>query len=555
MGGLKNPEISPKNDAPKAEKKMGTSSSGIAEITIEKPYLLWLFGGFGFHNSEAGYTVLMDDEFLNERCLKTFRELSPTFARVFAGYADISKEQMDRFADYYHKTFALADTTLYAVPGAMPAFADKLDVEKYAEKVAKNLAYLIKKRDVRKIRYYCLTNEFMTGDKFAWFTNNNKMDLFKAYNEALYHAFRKYELDIWLIAPDDFGTVTPYRVLDSFNWCMKNMNDVVGAYCTHLYVYRQDPKDLQLWDMYNTYFNTLVQMAISKHKRYILGEWGFSPVDPTSGIMIEDTGYDRRQPETETETVLAKLEVGIAAMNQGAYACVSWSFVDYHNPLSIVDGHTPEARARYESLKCGYRLDMKYNKWGLFRWNTLDKDYSAKAELYALGHLVKLFRKDASVLPSKSTDPLLRTGSIVNPDGTVSIVIVNRGEAKEVKINCAHPIKKPMRMYLYEADNVPHNKFNDLQPHCAVVKPTDEHTITVKVPARSASFFTTDYKDRVPSPIKYRAVQHGGKKIGWEPSPDADHRYYRVYKNGKQIISTVATKINVPKGAKIVITK
>ncbi len=550
MGGLKNSEPTQKSDAPKAEKatKVEASSSDIAEITIEKPYLRWLFGGFGFHNSEVGYTALMDDEFLNQRVLKTFREISPTFARVYAGFADISKEQMDRFADYYHKTFALADTTLYAVPGPMPAFADKLDVDEYAEKVAKNLAYLIKKKDVRKIRYYCLTNELMSGDKSAYFRYN--MELFKKYNIALTHAFLKYGLDIWLIAPDDFCTVNLKTPLKSYQWCMDNMNDYVGAYCTHIYAYNKKPSDLTIWDSYSKYFDKLVQMAISKNRRYILGEWGISPVQPKRGVMIEDTGYEIRQPETATEGVLMKLEIGVAAMNAGTYACVSWSFVDYHDPLTVIDGHTPEARAIYESLKCGYRLDMKYNKWGLFRWNTLDRDYSAKSELYALGYLAKLFRKDATVLPSKSTDPLLRTGAIVNRDRSVSIVVINRNNvAKEVKINCAQVIDKPMRMYVYEADNVPHNKFNDLQPHSAVIKPTSEHTITVKVPARSASFFTTDYVDRVPPSVEYPCFYNG--ELRWGPSEDPYHCYYRVYKNGKQIASTVDFKIKVPADAKI----
>ena len=60
----------------------GLMALGASEITIEKPYFRWLWGGFGFQNSEANLTALMPDDFLNERVLKTFAELSPTFARV-----------------------------------------------------------------------------------------------------------------------------------------------------------------------------------------------------------------------------------------------------------------------------------------------------------------------------------------------------------------------------------------------------------------------------------------------------------------------------------------
>ena len=59
----------------------GLMALGTSELTIEKPYFRWLWGGFGFQNSEANLTALMPDDFLNERVLKTFAELSPTFAR------------------------------------------------------------------------------------------------------------------------------------------------------------------------------------------------------------------------------------------------------------------------------------------------------------------------------------------------------------------------------------------------------------------------------------------------------------------------------------------
>ena len=86
---------------------------GAAEsrVTFIKPKMRWLWGGFGFHNSEATMTPLMSDEFRDQRVLKTFREISPTYSRLFAGYADWTKEAMDRFADYYDATFRLFEST------------------------------------------------------------------------------------------------------------------------------------------------------------------------------------------------------------------------------------------------------------------------------------------------------------------------------------------------------------------------------------------------------------------------------------------------------------
>ena len=65
-------------------------------------------------------TALMNDSFKNERMLKTFNEISPTFSRVFAGYSNWTKEAMDSFADFYDATFRKAGTLLYLVPGRMP---------------------------------------------------------------------------------------------------------------------------------------------------------------------------------------------------------------------------------------------------------------------------------------------------------------------------------------------------------------------------------------------------------------------------------------------------
>lgn len=74
-------------------------------ISIRKPNLQWLFGGLGFHNSEATMLGLLTPEFLEERVLKSHFEISPTFTRVFAAFPDWTQEAMDRFADYYDLTF------------------------------------------------------------------------------------------------------------------------------------------------------------------------------------------------------------------------------------------------------------------------------------------------------------------------------------------------------------------------------------------------------------------------------------------------------------------
>ena len=67
--------------------------------------------------------------------------------------------------------------------------------------------------------------------------------------------------------------------------------------------------------------------------------------------------------------------------------------------------------------------------------------------------------------------------------------------------------------------------------------------VTVSVPARSLTFLTTDYVDRQPSAITQVRIVNG--RLTWAPCEDPEHVYYRVYKDGRQIASTVATSLNL----------
>jgi len=525
---------------------MAGMALGGADVTIEKPYFRWLFGGFGFQHSEANFIRIMKDEFRDQRVLKTFIELSPTFGRVYTAQANIPREQLDAFAEFYDLTFRKAGTTLYVCPGPLPAGPERYDPAEYAAKVADQLEYLIRSRGCRKIRYYCICNELVVGDEWEYFKKSDEnRALYVKMNEALFDAFRRRGLDVDLLATDEACTRDPSKVDEFYDWTVKNMSDVVGTYCNHWYVYGRAPEDLSLWDDANKAFSNLVWKANrARNKRFILGEWGFSPSHPNPNVpMKDDTGYSVRLPEKEGLCPLSKIEVGLAAMNQGTLGCVSWSFVDYPNPYIIEDGDTPEERARYLAAQCGYHMDRKYNKWGAFRWCDVDKDYRAYDELYAYGWLVKLFRKNSTVLPVKSVDPMLRGGAVINPDGSVSVAVVNRGGARKTTFASEAAISKPLRVIVYDSANVPRNKFNDLQSFSSTVVAKDG-AFSVELPAASIVFLTTDYEDREPAAVADVKLTDG--VLSWTASSETEHRYYRVYRNGEQIASTVATSLVVP---------
>ena len=53
----------------------------------------------------------------------------------------------------------------------------------------------------------------------------------------------------------------------------------------------------------------------------------------------------------------------------------------------------------------------------------------------------------------------------------------------------------------------------------------------------------TDYENRQPAAITKIRVVDG--RVGWAANEEPEHRYYRVFKDGKQIASTVATSLDL----------
>ncbi len=519
-------------------------SAGAAEsrVVFDKPTQRWLWGGFGFHNSEATMTPLMSEEFRDQRVLKTFREISPTYSRVFAGYWDWTREAMDRFADYYDATFRRAGTTLYVVPGRMPVITDDFDAVKYCEAVATRLEYLVKERKCTKIRYYCLSNELSVGPTYAWFGKH--WDIYAKINREMQRAFMRHGLDIGLQTPDSSG----YSRMADIDWAITNINEQTDTYCWHCYERNLQPGDPKLYANLSAALTNLVSKALRKEKRLSLGEFGFTgKITPYGQGRMRDDGHDAfRHPGSEfsRRAAISRAEMGLAALNAGAVSAVSWTMVDYPDPFLREDGDTPEEKARYDVARfSGFGLDVRYNKNGLFRWCDEERDYSSYPDLYTMGYLVKLFRKGARVLPYTTDDDTLRAGGVTNPDGSASFALVNWGEAKKVTLVVRHPLDKPLRVYEYDSEHPPLNPFNDLQPMKGTVS-AEKGEVVVSVPARSLTFLTTDYMDRQPSAVTKIRIVNG--RLGWAPCEDPEHVYYRVFKDGRQIASTVATSFPVP---------
>ena len=334
------------------------------------------------------------------------------------------------------------------------------------------------------------------------------------------------------------------------DWAITNINEQTDTYCWHCYERNLQPGDPALYARLSAALTDLVGKALRKEKRLSLGEFGFTgKITPYGRGRMRDDGHDSfRHPGSEfaRRAAISRAEMGLAALNAGAVSAVSWTMVDYPDPFLREDGDTPEEKARYDVARfSGFGLDVRYNKNGLFRWCDEERDYSSYPDLYTMGYLVKLFRKGARVLPYTTDDDTLRAGGVTNPNGTASFAIVNWGEAKKVTLVVRHPLDKPLRVYEYDSERPPVNPFNDLQPMKGTVS-AEKGEVVVSVPARSLTFLTTDYEDRVPAAITKIRIVDG--TLGWAANEEPEHRYYRVFKDGKQIASTVSTSFPVPGG-------
>ena len=90
----------------------------MAKITISKPEYAPIFGGLGFHDSEAGMYRLIPQKSFDESIAKCYREISPGFMRCFFGFSDQTREVMDDFADCYERMQKVTNTPIYMTPGA-----------------------------------------------------------------------------------------------------------------------------------------------------------------------------------------------------------------------------------------------------------------------------------------------------------------------------------------------------------------------------------------------------------------------------------------------------
>ena len=139
----------------------------------------------------------------------------------------------------------------------------------------------------------------------------------------------------------------------------------------------------------------------------------------------------------------------------------------------------------------------------------------------------------------------------------MTVGMVNRSKEPIAVTLSSDLFLKDVRVYEYEAEHVPFNRFADLQDHAAVL-PQSNVVYTLK--PESVTYFTTDYitKERR---VCADGIEVADGMIGWKAVDDENHCYYRVFTSDNadfvpskenQIASTVATALRTKDAKKYV---
>lgn len=493
-----------------------------------------LFGGVGYHNNDAMLYHLIDRDFFWETVCKCYREISPGFMRTFAGFYNWTKKAMDNFAEYYELMQKWTDTPMYLTVPTCPLHFSDEEITEYCEQVADRLAYLYYEKDVKHIRYYCLSNE-MT--RMHWGNLMEDLPTFKKYHEAFYRAFQKRNLPIGLLATD----ASEYENWKTVDWAMDNMDEITDDACVHIYERQHDPHDPEFYGFFYDKCREIVQRCITNRKRVILGECGVQKLpevrlndSPESAQMsylkgvIVDTCRYYNIPEEAAYIGLMLTEMSFAAINAGVYAIAYWTFIDCPDPYtcrySSREGFS-QTWGEYEAFITS-SMRTKYNKWGSFKWED-DGNHDPRPHYWAMAPLMKFFGRNKKVFDSYCNDPLLRSCAVADRfDGSVTVGIVNRHtEPTEITLDTSL-FRKPIRVYEYDPADVPFNTFGDMQDYSAVLDPVSP-VYTLR--PESVTYFTTDYitKD---APVYADNVHEQDGELIWDRTDAPNHCYYRIYK-------------------------
>jgi hypothetical protein len=458
------------------------------------------FGGVGFHVFHHVHSTTK--EHLEQVIAKRWREMNPSFARLNDNWR-WDREMLDKLASHLLR-MKDTGTEVYITTWNPEDTKEGEERVEYAERVVDNLEYLVREKGATNIKYYCMTNELsMKG----WGSLREDLPKFRDYHQKIFDALKARNLDIKLLASD----ASPISRWDTIQWATENMDEITGVYGGHHYINDYTPENLEFYSWFLSSMRWGAGMARGMGKDFILGEFGCKQDGRIIDGIRRDTCIYWDTP-LETLVGIQLAEAAIAALNGGVYSLCYWTFTDF-----------PDSYSR-----------NYINKWGTFKWS--DDDYSTRAHYYAYGLLTRFFRGPATVFRTSSDDPLLRVAAIKHHGkNTYSIAIVNR-KNENVPVNISldgKALNGEFRKYVYDPNNVPWHPFGDLQGPAGKLTMSGGH-LTDTVGAGTLTVYTTDYDEQPPAAVDVLKVERdseGKYHLEWQPSPEPDFCYYRIYRS------------------------
>ena len=303
----------------------------------------------------------------------------------------------------------------------------------YARKIVDQLEYLVRRKGLTNIRYYCMTNEMTLGRWGALLTD---LPTFQAYHQALFEELKARGLPIGLLATD----AAPVENWGTMTWAVEHMDSITAIYGGHHYFSDRSLDDERLYPWFLGKTRWAVGLARSRGKNFLLGEFGSKQDGRTVDGTFRDVCVYFDTPQ-EALVTLQLAEAAIAAMNAGVYALGYWTFMD------VPDSYAP-----------GY-----LNKWGLFRCSGADR--STRAPYYGYALLTRYFRGPGTVVAVETSDPRLRVAALRHRGGQAwSVAVVNRNH-RTVSLRLDFEGQSPpaaLAKYVFDPAQVPQHPFGDL---------------------------------------------------------------------------------------------
>jgi nicotinamide mononucleotide adenylyltransferase len=494
-----------------------------SEINITNKIINDDFRGIGFH---VFYHLHMAPKWHYEEIFaKRWRELNPAFARI-TDNQDWSDDMKDKMAENL-EVMKDTDTELYFTTWGTREINNYDREIDYVVREVDNLAYFKDIKGFTNLNYYCMANELSVEH---WASMVDDLDRFKRVHQLFYDELNRKNLDIKLLASD----ASPFMHWPTIEWASENMDDITGVYGGHHYINGYDLFDPGFYDFFYDKMKWGADLAKTKNKRFIVGEFG----PKQNSNIIDSVRHDAciyNNTPLEKYAPLQVAEALTAMINGGIYAASYWTFSDFPSKY----------RPTY------------INKWGVFKWEI--DDFTTRPNYYSLGLYTKFLRGPAEVYEVASEDSLIRTCAVKNIESqSLSIALVNRNMKEKIvsfKLDGSFG-NITFRKYVYDSENPPFNYFGDLQDYSKnVVLNNGQFTDTLT--ANSVIVYTSHYDDTAPASVtglqvKAAKIENRDRNVlSWDTNNENDFCYYRIYRSsekdfsispGKQIATTISNE-------------